>query len=318
MSKIREFLNSIDNDVKTAIAIVLAFILLFGTGNFIGGIVSGNREFELEASGDGTSADSPAPNVTDAPATQAPTDAPATQAPTDAPAASNPTDAPAASSPATEAPEAEQPANSAPSTKADIVKLFNESANKVKTSASKVTRNYEDLQNVPEELVLPSSLQSIANPLMEQFLKRDDTPVDYATQADIQANFPVAGESWSAKVTEADLADAVCTDDGTSYNVTLKFNESVDPQPGTGAASAFSVIREDQVMGVPGVSAILKSFSIRYHDAEITCKIDKATGNMTEAHYKLPIVMDVQASLLVTTVDATIGMVFDHDYSISY
>lgn len=188
----------------------------------------------------------------------------------------------------------------------------------MKTNASKVTKNYEDLQNVPEELVLPSALQSIGNPLLSQFLKRNDTPVDYATQADIQANFPVAGETWSSKATEADLADATCTDDGTSYNITLKFKESVDPEPGSGAASAFTVIKESDVYGAPGISAILKSFSVKYHDGEITCKIDKATGNMTEAHYKLPIKLDATASVLIATLDATVGMIFEYDYSIFY
>ena len=54
----------------------------------------------------------------------------------------------------------EQPTDFVPTTKAEILDLFTKSANKIKTDAAKVTRNYEKRQHNEEYLDLPSVLES--------------------------------------------------------------------------------------------------------------------------------------------------------------
>lgn len=295
-----------DPEIKKGLVIALVIILLFGSGNFLGGIFSKKTQVTTDSS-------------TTAPQTQAPTQAPATQAPatqeqtTAAPAGEQTTAASASAGDSTTAAPADQPSTGAPTSKADIVKLFNESANKIKTSASKVTRNFQDYQHNEDKTVLPSALQSIGKPLISKFLKKDETPVEW-TGADITANYPVAGESFVSNTTEADLADATtCTDDGTSYNIVLKFNDCTDPQ-GSGCANAFTLIKESDVKGN---APMVQSFSCSFSGAQIECKIDKATGNMTWARYTLPMVLSVSAKVLVT-VDASVGMTFIDDYTIAY
>lgn len=159
---------------------------------------------------------------------------------------------------------------------------------------------------------MPGALQSIGSGLISQFLKKDETPVDY-TGADIQANFPVKGESYVSQITEADIASAACQDDGTNYNITLKFNECTDPA-GNGCAAAFNVIKADEVYSA---AKVVKNFSCRYYDAMIECKIDKASGNVTWVKYTLPMVLSVTAQVVVT-LDAKVGMTFIDDYTITY
>ena len=159
---------------------------------------------------------------------------------------------------------------------------------------------------------MPGALQSIGTGLISQFLKKNETPVDY-TGADIQANFPVKGESYVSKITEADIASATCNDDGTNYNITLKFNECTDPE-GTGCAAAFNIIKPDEVYSA---AKVVKNFSCRYYDAVIECKIDKASGNITWIKFTLPMVLSVTAQVVVS-LDAKVGMTFVDDYSITY
>ena len=291
------------DDVIQALAIALVVIFLFSTGHLLGSLM--NVKTETEPAGSEVTTTAP---TTTAPTTAAPTTtAPTTAAPTDAPSGGD-TTAP------TQAPT-DAPSTGAPQSKAEIIAYFNESADKVKTEATKVVRNYEDLRHNEEKLVVPSALQSIGSNLISSFLKKNETPVEYASNADIVASYPVAGESWSSKLTEADVAEATCTDNGTEYEIMIKLNTTTDPATGTGAAAAFSTIRTEDVMDAAGF--VVQSFSAEYYDCVVKCKIDKATGHTTWSNYTLPILLRVEAKLF-GTLHAEVGMTFEHDYTITY
>ena len=204
-------------------------------------------------------------------------------------------------------------AGSSAMTKAEIVDLFKTSANKIKTDAKTVTRNYEDLQHNEEKLEVPSALKSIGSSLISTFLKKDETPVNYSGQ-EIIDNYPVKGQSYVTNLTENDVTEATITDDGTYYNITLKFPEETDPTS-TGVATSFNIIKADEVYAA---ASVVKNFNATYYDAFITCQIEKSTGNMVHATYTLPIVMKVTAGVAFATLDAQVGMTFIDDYSIAY
>ncbi|MGN0468718.1 MAG: hypothetical protein ACI4GY_08355 [Acutalibacteraceae bacterium] len=304
-----------DEDIKKAFCIFLVLLVIFCLGNFTGSLLNTKKNVSVEPE-------------TSAATTTAATTAQTTAATTAAPVSSEPassaaqTDAvsqdnPSASSepaPAADANASAAASTGAPTAKADIIKLFNESANKIKTNASKVTRNYEDLQHNEDLTEMPSVAESVGKPLISKFLKKDETPVEYSG-ADITTNYPVKGESFVSNATEADVMDATCTDDGTNYNITLKFNECTDPQ-GSGCANAFNVMKTEDIVSASG--GIVSQSSTRYYDAVIECKIDKATGNMIWANYKLPMVLSVTAKIVFASVDAKIGMTFIDDYTITY
>lgn len=292
-----------DPAVKKAVSIFLVFLLIFCVGNFLGSLNAKQVTTEKEAAPQTTAAPqvqttaAPLPQTTAAPATTA-----AEQQTT--PDASEQTTAAGADS-------TTAAASASTMTKAEILKLFTDSANKIKTNATKVTRNYEDLKHNEEHLEMPTLLKSVGSGLISKFLKRNDTPVEYASNADIVANYPVKNQTYVINSTEADLTDATCTDDGTNYNITLKFAECTDPQ-GTGCATAFNIITPEEIK--EGSGGIVSESSVRYYDASITCKIDKATGNMIAATYTLPMVLSVKAM----GINAAVGMTFEHDYTIAY
>ena len=118
------------------ILILLVVLALFVSGSVLGKFGS-NREAEVE---EDTQVEDVVVTPTTEPTTQpttAPTTQPSTEAPTSGSDSTADTTAPAATDP-TEAP------SSGERSKAEIIALFIESANKVKTDATKVVKNYED------------------------------------------------------------------------------------------------------------------------------------------------------------------------------
>ncbi len=294
------------DDVMKGLAIALVVIFLFSAGNILGSLTNVSTK--------STDADTSTTESTTV-STTASTTAPTTTAPTTAAPSGGDTTTTAAPSGGDTTTAAPAPSTGAPQTKAEIIAYFNESANKIKTDATKVVRNYEDLRHNEEKLEVPSALQSIGANLISSFLKKNETPVEYTSNADIIAAYPVAGETFVSKLTEADVVDATCTDNGSEYEITIKAVTSVDPAVGSGAGAAFNIIKTQDVMDAAGF--VVQSFSAEYYDAVIKCKVDKATGNMTWANYTLPILLSVEAKVMVT-LSAKVGMTFEHDYTITY
>lgn len=306
MNKIKEFLGSISSEFKTGLSIALAIILVFSLGNIAGSVTNINAipVGEVTESVQATEG-------TTTPATTSTTAAPVTEAPTTtAPAVSQ---SAGSAETATTAPAQSTPSASAPAAKGEILALFNESANKIKTNASKATRNYQDVQVL--EVELPSALQSLADTLVDKFVNPNFTPIEW-TGADIKEHYPVGGTDYVSKLTEADLANATCNDNGTEYEITLNINNQIDPphDSGTGINAIFWVMnKEDISANVPG----LQSCELDYHDCTVTAKIDKATGNMTYAKYSFYFDINVSIKMLAT-LNASVKILVDEEYVIAY
>lgn len=313
MDWLNEWLSEMHPMTRRAIVFALAAVLVFTIGLGCGAVTNIQADVPGSAPVANNSvqqAPQQNPQQTPQQAPQQDTQTPPAEDKTDAPAEDK-TDAP--SEDKTDAPaedKTDAPSTGAPQTKEEIIAYFNTAADKVKTDASKVTRNYEDLRHDEEHLQVPSLLKSIGSSLISTFLKKNETPVEYAG-ADIAASYPVAGEAWASKATAADVAEAKCDDDGTYYNIELKFNESVDPANGSGVASTFSVIKAEDVYNA---ASVVSNFSATYYDCIVKAKIDKATGHIVSANYTTPIILNVTAM----GIDAQVGMTFENDYTIEY
>lgn len=201
-------------------------------------------------------------------------------------------------------------------TKAEIIAIFNESANKVKTEAVKVVKNFENRNHNQEKLVLPSALEGMAADLMDKYMVDDTVPIEYPTKEDIVANYPVPGESWSSQLTQTEVAEAVCNDTGSEYEITLKLNSTKDPEPGIGTAKAFDCITPSEVSA--SAPAMVEEFSTEYYDCVVKCKIDKATGRTIWSNYSSPVIIRVVVNMGIAKIDAQVGMTFEKDYTITY
>lgn len=311
MDKFREFLEGIESEWKTGLSIALAVILIFSMGNVAGSLTNINATpvNEESAAVDNT-ADTQTP--TEAP-TQAPTAAPTTQAPTAAPT----TQAPVADSQpedtASSAPAAQAPSTGAPATTEEIVALFNESANKIKTTAKKATRNYQDMRI--NKLEVPSALQSLCDTAIAKFVKPNMTPEVYEG-ALIAEKYPVSGTDFASKLKPEYLETITCTDNGTEYVIDIKMKDQQNPvyRGGEGVGSIFWTMNIDDIANnAPG----FESAQLSYYDCTATAKIDKATGNMTYSKFLYNFDMDVKIKMVVS-LKALASMSVEEEYTIEY
>ena len=200
-------------------------------------------------------------------------------------------------------------------TTAEIIELFNKSANKVKEEAVTVTKNYEYRKYLEENSEVPSKLQGMASTLMSTAFKDDTEPVVYATREEIIENYQTPGQTWSSILTENEVEEAICADNGNEYEIYLRLKTSENPENGEGVAKAFDTITASEVKD--SAPAMLKDFTTEYFNCEIRCKIDKETGRMTWSNYTSPVIMKVNVEFF-GTVAAKVALSFEKDYTIAY
>ncbi|MBQ1243979.1 MAG: hypothetical protein IIX98_06320 [Clostridia bacterium] len=290
--------DSLGDELIKGIAIALCIIMLFSGGFFFGTITSPKA------------AEDTAVNATEAPQTTQATTAPTTQ-PTTAPT----TQAPAENNGGETATTAPQASNGEKTT-AEIIQLYNDSANKVKTSATQVVKNYEYRRMNEETMVVPSALKGMASTIIPKFMSDDLEPQVYDTPDLIKEKFIVPKADYTSKLTEADVVEATCTDNGTEYEIMIKVKDETNPVQGAGVGAAFDVLEMgDMTSGEYG--NMIKKFDCQYFDCVLKCKIDKASGNMTWANYKTPLIMDMEVNMLGTH-QVSCEVSFEKDYTITY
>lgn len=290
--------DSLGDELIKGIAIALCIIMLFSGGFFFGTITSPKA------------AEDTAVNATEAPQTTEATTAPTTQ-PTTAPT----TQAPAENNGGETATTAPQASNGEKTT-AEIIQLYNDSANKVKTSATQVVKNYEYRRMNEETMVVPSALKGMASTIIPKFMSDDLEPQVYDTPDLIKEKFIVPKADYTSKLTEADVVEATCTDNGTEYEIMIKVKDETNPVQGAGVGAAFDVLEMgDMTSGEYG--NMIKKFDCQYFDCVLKCKIDKASGNMTWANYKTPLIMDMEVNMLGTH-QVSCEVSFEKDYTITY
>ena len=280
------------------IVIALVILVLFFSGNFLGTLGGSPDKAAVEEDTqveDVVATTQPTTQTTTVPTTQ-----PTTQTTPDV------TDAPSQDTPSTEAPSGEM-------STAEIVALFNESANRVKTEATKVVKNYEYKRMLEEHLEVPAALNSMMDTLMGSVMKDELEPQEYTGEMIVE-KYPVPRETWSSQLTEADVVEATCIDNGTEYEITLKLVESNNPNVGSGVAAAMDTITEEDKAGIPDM---VQKMDMRYFDCVIRCKIDKASGRTTWSNYLSPVVFDCEVKM-IGTMAAKVGFSFEKDYTITY
>lgn len=201
-------------------------------------------------------------------------------------------------------------------TTAEIIALFNKSANAVKTDATKVVKNFENRDHDEEHLVVPEILMNTANDLLEENFKDDTEPIEYLTREDIVNKYQVPDMEWSSQLTEAEVASASCVDNGSEYEITITLHPTDNPQPGEGVAKAFDTITPNEVM--EKAPSFVKEFNTKYYDCTVTCKIDKETGRTTWSNYKFSVIIGAGLEFLGMDLNAQVGMSFEKDYTITY
>ncbi len=135
-------------------------------------------------------------------------------------------------------------AEPAAKTTAEIVDIYNTAANKIKSNAKSITRNYSKMKSLPEYLQLPSAIESLGKWAIEKFVKGSDEPAYFTTKEEITAYFPVSGENYTSHLTADMVKSAVLKDNGKTYDITITlYNDKItSPKKGTGYAGVFNTV----------------------------------------------------------------------------
>ena len=237
-----------------------------------------------------------------------------TEAPTEAE-----TSAPAAET--TEKAEETTAEDKPPQTKAEILALYNDSINRVKTESKAVVSNYTLNTQTENAEISNKMLQGIANKLISANMGYDKKKanVTYATPSQILDAFPVRGQKWSSQLTPDDITKATCTEKDGVYTVTLYLKPDTTPNIKAGqghAGKAFSVITKESIVegaGSLGMSVIQEdSIKLTFKDCKITAQIEKDTGHVTGANYYI----DWTLALTAMGIDVAVSFGAEDDYTV--
>ena len=219
------------------------------------------------------------------------------------------------------------------STKAEIVSLFNEAANRVKqtkpgyTFSSRASMDKNDVtvsDNVPFRSFIASFAASAVNSA-----KKDPVTVAKGASHD---DFPVKGQPLASKIDETALTTATINQTGDYNEIELKFKDEKLPSlpeknNQTAHGKAFSLLLvEDFRKEFGGFNTKFMGINIRvdnqkfeptYSGSSIKCKIDKA-GNMVSAVYYLNTTSDVDMLVKVNSKEHLIGIKLTYSMTETY
>ncbi len=201
-----------------------------------------------------------------------------------------------------------------PSTPEEIVALFNESANKIKTDAILVVKNYEKRTVNEEHVSIPKAIESVASGMLKTFMKDDLNPIPYTTREEIRTDFVVPNQSYVSRLKASDVEYASCKDTGKTYEIYFKLKTSVNPSAGVGVGSVCDVIETYDVANGP---AFIEEFSTKYYNCEVKAVYNKESGRITHINYKTPLILNLRVSLMGTH-SGSLGFTFEKDFSVTY
>lgn len=257
-------------------------------------------------------------------ATVAPTASSDNAAPTDAntPANDKPADSDKPNSDKPANPDTPANSSGAPSTPAEVVNYYKECYDKIAKEGKSATLTWNNTTNSPAVLQV-GALSSVASSLMGSFLK-EATPNTELAVADVAPKGVT-----TCNLTADMVADATCTDKGSTYEVHIKLKptqDNPDVNPPAGGGKAGTIVDVVDVADITNAAGSFVNFDNpqnSYFDTEVTATIDKATGHITELYTKCPSIMSfgkvaVKPMGFPSIENAQIGLTYENKYSIAY
>lgn len=202
----------------------------------------------------------------------------------------------------------------------EIVKLYNDSVNRVKGEASSITRNYRHMESLPEYLELPSAIQSIGSAAMDQFVKGTDEPQSWSSTDEIKTIFPVSGEDYSSHLTADMVKNASCTEDNGAYKVSIELqNDAItSPQKGEGYAGVFNTVTASTFSEINIPTVTFQTVDVNGINGAIECTIDKNSGRVTEITFKNTDVLHLGVKVAISNMNVQFALAVEENYTIAY
>ena len=202
----------------------------------------------------------------------------------------------------------------------EIVKLYNDSVNRVKGEASSITRNYRHMESLPEYLEPPSAIQSIGSAAMDQFVKGTDEPQSWSSTDEIKTIFPVSGEDYSSHLTADMVKNASCTEGNEAYKVSIELqNDAItSPQKGEGYAGVFNTVTASTFSEINIPTVTFQTVDVNGINGAIECTIDKNSGRVTEITFKNTDVLHLGVKVAISNMNVQFALAVEENYTIAY
>lgn len=203
-----------------------------------------------------------------------------------------------------------------------IVEYFNAAVNKVKTDAKSVDQKHVT-NYLAASPTIPSALNGIYKLIggdgwLDDTLKANGQGAATYTGDDIDAKFPVEGESWASKLTTSDIKSAKCTEDDGVYTITIVTkadgkSDSVKHGQGHNPKVHNVVLPGVVNDNIPGPAVSLVGLAaMDYPYGEVVITVDAETGNVKTADY------DVQWSINFDKMGAIVPLGTRSSYVVTF
>ncbi len=302
-------MNKEEKQIVRVISIVLTAVLLFTTGAFTGMLTSSNNSINVNYSAQ-VNADTTVATTISA---TVPTTAVTTTMPsTTSPASENTMTTSQATTSA--------PAQSGEKSVGEIVEIYNTGINRVKSTATQITRNYKKLSSLEEYLQLPSAIEGLGKTAMNTFVKGSDEPQVWTSKEDFKIGFPVGNEDYSSHLTETMVQSATCKENGDKYEIEIILLDDAvtSPKKGEGYAGVFNTVTASTFEGINIPTVTFNSVEVNGICGKITCTVDKATGNVTEATFINTDVLKLDVKVAFSNLQAQMALASEENFTIVY
>lgn len=184
-----------------------------------------------------------------------------------------------------------------PESKTEIIAYFNKAVNAVKSDA-KVVKQQSVTNYLASATKIGDGLSGIYGMLggdswLDGMLQDNSQGAKDLAGADIVASFPVEGQTWSSKLEDGDVSNAVCSEAGGVYTIeitTIEDAASANHATGQGhAPKAFNVVLPSVVNdNIPSLAtSIVGNCEMAYPASTVKVTVDAATGHVLTAEYDL-------------------------------
>ncbi len=198
--------------------------------------------------------------------------------------------------------------NGAPTTPMAQYNLFMKAFTGVKTNAKSATLVKKNAYNHKNH-VKAGALSALGETLMGSLLKAEDVNQTF-TGKDIANNFPPSGTTCNLKTD--DISAISCKEEGNFYVITVKVKGEINPKFGYGVGSVATILTKESIQepisSVPLINKIEPKCA--YETTEVVAKIDKATGNLVEYYFNLPMILFMDSY--------EIGLGFEEWWTVAY
>ncbi len=188
-------------------------------------------------------------------------------------------------------------------TSAEVLNYFNSLVNDVKNSKPAINYSFE--KNVPNDIKvtkkgeedseeIDETLEAINNSAkgIKDMILEDikSSSGEIAFGADNSEILLVKGESWTSKLTVADIDYATIKEVGDNYYITIAFNDIEKNGDTTALAKAFDLRDKDAILAseeFAKTSEYLKfnDYDVAYADCQITATVNRLTNEITNINY---------------------------------